>query len=384
MHTRCLGGRSRGNALTGAITKRIISTLLMNDALLKNLLQKLRSDIDLAKIHLSAGYYYHSLPFAVTDAVFSIGVRYEAVVRTVHHLARQAGWQVVYRPHGTPYPPTEEQHTMSELLAEFSKVTKSSDAFGNKGYANPASKMPILKADLVKRVAEVLVENEIETFDDFEAFADKQALDQTLCGLPALSSGVVIFYLRMLCGSDDYVKPDRHVHAFIRAASGDSTRVLSNVDAVSLIQAAARCLAAEVGLTHVTPRLLDHAIWRVQSQREPGRHVPNPVSTQPQHSAPQGKASNLHFGVAAALSRGPLSIDDFWPFCVRGGRTPAGLMFQVDELERLHIVSPRSKNKNYRIQKATVSAYLHQAQDVMFRRSHGWFSSVYDFACSQI
>jgi hypothetical protein len=347
--------------------------------LLQKLIASLRADVDLANSRLSVGYYYSSLPLAVTDAVFSIGVRYETVVNAVHHLARRAGW-AVYRPHGSPYLPAEQQHTMSELLGEFPKVAHAIEIFGNRGYANPAAAHPTLKAILVQRVASVLVANGIETFNDFAAFPNPSTLDGTLRALPSMSSGVVVFYLRMLCGYETEIKSDRHIHAFIRAASGESTLVLSNAEAVSLMQEAARSLAAEDGLRHVTPRLLDHAVWSVQRQvrgQKPKQALaPATLLTPPVGASDRGSGGHSGF-------RGVMSINDFWPFFVKSGVTPSGLEFSVDEQERLHIISPRSKNKNYKIGKVTVAKYLTQAHEVRFRRDHGWFCNVYDLALGQ-
>lgn len=354
--------------------------------LLHKLIAKLRSDIDLANVKLSAGYYYTSLPLAVTDAVFSIGVRYESVVNAVHHLARRAGWDV-YRPHGSPYLDPGQQHTISELLAEFPKVYDPTEVFGNRGYANPAATHPIPKAILVQRVAGVLAANGIETFNNFATYTDSRGLEETLRSLPSMSSGVVVSYLNMLCGSDDDIKPDRHIHSFIRAASGDNTLVLSNAEAVSLMQEAARYLAVADDLRHITPRLLDHAVWSVQRQRR-GPKVNRNGSLQgslPSQTALCAIAPSPATRTARAEGlQGSLQMHKFWPFCALGGTTPSGLKFRVDEQERLHITSPRSRNQNYKISKRTVEAYLEKLHEVRFRRDHGWFCNVADFALNQL
>lgn len=77
-------------------------------------------------------------------------------------------------------------------------------------------------------------------------------------------------------------------------------------------------------------------------------------------------------------------MNQFWPFCVHGGTTPFGLTFRVDEQERLHIISIGSKNQNYKIRKRTVEAYLEKLHDVRFRRDHGWFCNVAEFARHQL
>jgi hypothetical protein len=133
-------------------------------------------------------------------------------------------------------------------------------------------------------------------------------------------------------------------------------------------------------LRHVTPRLLDHAVWSVQRQvrgQKPKQALaPATLLTPPVGASDRGSGGHSGF-------RGVMSINDFWPFFVKSGVTPSGLEFSVDEQERLHIISPRSKNKNYKIGKVTVAKYLTQAHEVRFRRDHGWFCNVYDLALGQ-
>jgi hypothetical protein len=347
--------------------------------LLQKLIAKLRTDIDLPNAKLSAGYYYTSLPLAVTDAVFSVGVKYNTVVNAVHHLARRVGWNV-YRLHGSPHLDRREQHTISELLAEYSTVFDPTEIFGNRSYANPAAAIPIPKAILVQRMAEVLAANGIETFNDFIAYPNPQALDETLLSLPSMSSGVVVFYLRMLSGNDENIKPDRHIHSFIRIASGNSNLVLSNDEAINLMREAARYLA-------VTPRLLDHAVWSMQRLVR-GIRTNKKASTEENHPSTQNLFTRgfNHIDQATCSTgfQGSLKMDQFWQICLSGGTTPSGLVFYIDEQERLHIISPRSKNKNYKISRSTIEGYMEKLEDVHFRRDHGWFCNVADFALQKL
>lgn len=352
-------------------------------ALLPRLIAKARTELDLPHVKLSGGYYYQSLPLAVIDAVFSIGVRYESVVNAVHCFASRAGWRI-YRPHGSPYPEINEQRTMSEFLAEFTKLAPSehpATLFGNRSFANPASAMPIPKAELVRQVAVVLVSLGIERFADFQSFPEPRALDEALCTLPAMSSGVIVSYVRMLCGSEDDIKPDRHIHAFIRAASGNATLLLTNSEVISLMKAAALALASEQGLNHLTPRKLDHAVYNLQ--RQTGTRKPSPTNSQPREQS-FTKTVFLAPDPSFMGSQPTLLISDFWKFCQLGGVTHQGLSYCVDNQDRLHIVSPRSANKNYRISRDTVANYLKKAHDTKFRQNHGWFNSVYNKALREI
>ena len=188
----------------------------------------------------------------------------------------------------------------------------------------------------------------------------------------------------MLSGSEQDVKPDRHIMAFIRAAVGEDSLILTSSSAAKIIQDAAHILATESGFEHLTPRLVDHAIWSSQraatSRDRPRKCVSNPAeSNEEKGSGLEPQSPSLPKPSLQTVA-GHLEFDAFWDFYVKGGTTSNGLRFSVDDLNRLHIVSPRSANQNYKISKRKVLEYLPQAHDVQFRRNHGWFVSVYDFA----
>jgi hypothetical protein len=193
-----------------------------------------------------------------------------------------------------------------------------------------------------------------------------------------MSSGIVARYLRMLAGSEEEIKPDRMIHRYIRRASGDAGMVLTNEAAVELVRTAARILADE-GFAHITPRLLDHELWKLQ------RKIETPVSPSSANGrlGSREKSHSLKAVNSGHVARTSISLEEFWAFCERGGQTPSGLSFQLDDADRLHIISPRSVSKHYRISKGTVGTYLGKARDAKFRQNHGWFSRVFDMALSQ-
>ena len=266
---------------------------------------------------------------------------------------------------GTTLLSKSQQHTMSELLAEYC-VVDPTVLFENRAYINPKAKVRTSKADVVRLVATVLVENKIETFDDFAAFKYPDSLDTQLENLPGMKSGIAIDYLRMLCGEEHGVKADRHIHSFIGAAS-DTSKVVSNNEAVRLIQEAARLLAADEDLRHLTPRILDHAIWRVQRG--------NPKSRQNRPSVNLGSRPDTSSNFELSGVKSPLG---FWERCRLGGTTRSSLEYRIDDQDRLHIDTPRAKNKEYRIHRKTVDRYLVEMDRPLFRRDHSWFCSVYD------
>lgn len=234
---------------------------------MKNTVQKIAEHADkvlcLKFAELSPSYYYQSLPFCVVDAGFSIGTRYRQVENLVTHLSRVAGWKT-FRPRGTDFPAREDQNTISDLLKLFEKRNAPEEwLFNNRCYANPSSTSnPVRKAELVKRFAAVLKEAKIETFQDLKSCRDKEALSERLCQLPALSSGIVVRYFFMLAGDEGQVKPDRWILSFIKDCTGESPGA---DEAAELIQGACSILVKKY--PNLTPRLLDHEIWKYQRDK---------------------------------------------------------------------------------------------------------------------
>lgn len=223
------------------------------------LLRHIRRELDLQHAELPRAYYYQSLPFCFIDAVFSIGVRYEQVENVVSQVASAAGWKLFREP-ATLFPQQEEQVTVAEFVAMHdSHRSPEVTLYSNRCFSNPsANNNRISKADLVRKFAQVLVDHHVNCFQDL-ANNTPAKLENELRSLPSLSSGVAVRYFRMLAGDDDQVKPDRMIHRFITAAL---KRNVSNDEAVALIREAAKFLPDN--FPRITPRLLDHEIWRRQ------------------------------------------------------------------------------------------------------------------------
>ena len=105
----------------------------------------------------------------------------------------------------------------------------------------------------------MLKSEKIETFQDLTAYDNYEALDNLISCLPALKSKVAIRYFRMLAGDDQQVKPDRMILRFIADAIGKN---VDPDDAALLIQDA--CDILKRTFPTLTPRLLDHEIWKYQ------------------------------------------------------------------------------------------------------------------------
>ena len=221
-----------------------------------NILKKLvvaAKQLPLANAELSTGYYYSSLSLCVVDSIFSIGVRYAAVERVVarvvnHTKIERDRWRIFTDP------------LPLNLFVEVAKKADQATFYGN--LQRTSSRGGILKSEAVGLAAQSLIDTGILTLQDFQSCPDEKlkTAETAFLALKGQKSGISWLYLRMLAGDDGHVKPDRHIRRFIKEATGLE---VSSAEAVMLIQATSACL--KVDFPNMTPRLLDHAIWKARS-----------------------------------------------------------------------------------------------------------------------
>ena len=216
-----------------------------------------RKALDLQAAKLTDDYYYASLPLCVIDAVFSIGVRYESVRRTVRNWceAQDPKWELYGRPGKSP------PHQMDEFVALLSKHDSPSLAeslFKNR--QRTSTRSGILKAEAVFRFAKTLLEGCIMTLGDTEDDAKNERVRKKIEQIEGQKSGISFDYFLMLAGSDDFVKADRMICRFVSAALKRENVIPQQ--AKSLVKEAATQLKSD--FPHITPRLLDYAIWSHQ------------------------------------------------------------------------------------------------------------------------
>lgn len=217
--------------------------------------------LDINQLHLSDEYYYNSFPFAVIDAIFSIGVRYSSTRATVikycdyFNLKRIRDTEV--------FPQEDNQHTISELIANMCSVP---DFAGTilKNRQRTSSYNGILKAEAVLLWAKIFQKYDIETL---QCFNQKYSADveRELREVKGQHSGISVVYLKMLCGDDNCCKPDRHILRFISDCLNKS---VSLSEAVVCMENTCELLR-EVNAS-INMRLLDHAIWKYMSQSTGG------------------------------------------------------------------------------------------------------------------
>ena len=215
--------------------------------------------LPLSSARLGDEYYYQSLPLCVIDAVYSIAVRYEGVRNVVARYCSRFGLTRVRLSRGTT-PPINDQEPITAFCKKAEQIGH--DRMADTVFCNrqrTSTRNGILKAEAVFRFADVLRERGIECFQDIPNAASDTAFAKDIHAIPGQSSGISLNYFWMLAGSDDFIKPDRMVLAFIRSALG---RSVSSAEAQELLRQV--CQLLTVRYPRLTPRLLDHEVWKYQ------------------------------------------------------------------------------------------------------------------------
>ncbi|TDC41406.1 hypothetical protein [Micromonospora sp. KC213] len=207
--------------------------------------------------------YPDSLALCVLDAIWSIGVRYEAVKNVVSR----------YRECRRAEGGNADRDGASDLLQHV-RLAGGPDRFADRlRNQQRVSTRPgaVRKAEAVYQAAEALSEAGIETVKDLRTVAtgpDEARVKRAWLALPGQRSGVSWHYLLMLARLPG-VKPDRMICRFVARALGRDR--IAPAEAVTLVMQAAERL-------DVSPTALDHEIWRYERPVRRGRVTPGPVA----------------------------------------------------------------------------------------------------------
>ncbi|MFJ8030349.1 hypothetical protein [Streptomyces sp. NPDC096032] len=211
----------------------------------------------------------------VLDAVFSIMANYDR--HTVPTCQRYAAWAGIPTPlaYGTDLPVHDERQ-LRELATHIQTCGDAVFATqilqnSQRTWANPRAP---LKVVAVRRYAEILISNGIETLADANEILtepDKlKIVERDLATVSGHGSGARLAYLWMLLGNDRRIKPDRMVLRWLYAVL---KRAVCTSAAIRLITEAAVRLGC-------TPWELDHAIWEHQRRTSSyGRRRPDHPQT---------------------------------------------------------------------------------------------------------
>lgn len=196
---------------------------------------------------------YTSIPLAILDSVWSISVRYDAVLNVVsrYRLLRESvGGDA----------DTETTGTFVRVVDEIGGPEGLASAVQNRQRTSTSS--GILKAEAVYLEARILVEEGITLVGDLRATDDVQLrkIATRWSGeVPGQISGLSWDYFLMLCGLPG-VKSDRMVRRFVAEALNRTELDVSASHARELVVEAADRLAVDT-------RFIDYAIWQYQRAR---------------------------------------------------------------------------------------------------------------------
>lgn len=217
--------------------------------------------LPLHSAHLSDEYRYQSLPLCVIDAVFSIGVKYDSTRRVVIRYCEYTKQQRIRS--SAELPPLSKQESISSFCAR--PEQKDPDTMASSVYRNrqrTSARNGILKSDAALRFGEVLQRFGVEYLQDVRVVAESRTFTNDILSIPGQRSGISLQYFWMLAGSDEFIKPDRMVIRFLETALNRSVDL---VEATELLRSTSQLLSSEY--PNITPRLLDHEIWKYQRER---------------------------------------------------------------------------------------------------------------------
>jgi hypothetical protein len=215
--------------------------------------------LDLKNAKLSEEYYYKSLPLCVIDAVFSIGIRYTITRNVVKNFCTEMKIERL-RKYGSIYPSIENQFSIESLLNLYNQfsIDEITDSFFH-SRNRTSSKHGILKSEAVLHFATVLTKYEINYFQDLSLFIGNNEFENYIKEIPGQGSGISTSYFYMLAGEENFIKADRMIIRFIESCIH---RITAANEASRLITDALEILKEESPT--LTPRILDHEIWKYQ------------------------------------------------------------------------------------------------------------------------
>lgn len=205
-------------------------------------------------IELTDVDWYSNIPLSALDSVFSIGIRYEAVVNIIR---RTRGLLAEHKI-------AEDQLTTTQFLKITQPLYPEILTRDYYSYHRTSATNGILKTEALQHFLLVLQKYGVETLEDLSQIKDVESFEREIRNIKGQASGISLKYFYMLTGNEDLVKPDRMIQKFVN-------RFIFITDKNDEIQFLLRDVAKELSVlrnSHITPRYLDHIIWRYESGRD--------------------------------------------------------------------------------------------------------------------
>lgn len=216
-----------------------------------------RTHLNLDEDILDTEGYYNSLPLSVIDTIFSIGAKYESTELTVKRFCRYFGLK---RLSTVRYPEPSLQLSISDFLEYYDRFgigRLAEEVFQNR--QRTSTRNGILKADAVYRVSKLLHDYQVDYLQDVQRILGDPSFETAFQAIPGQTSGISLRYFHMLVGTEDFIKPDRMIARFLQAATH---RKMTTTEMHDILIGAVKLLSKDY--RGLTPRRLDHMIWRYQ------------------------------------------------------------------------------------------------------------------------
>lgn len=207
--------------------------------------------IALDRADLHDAFFPAHLSVAVIEAIFHSGLRPgEPPPPVAERYCRRFGL-VPRRPDPWAPPPAAEQEPLGDLVRRYDEtgVDGMAGTVFRSRRRSPGTR--ILKAENVVRAARALRRIGVDVLQDVPARRPAE-IDAALRPLPGIDEATVRALL-MYTGPEQFVLGDAHVRRFVASAIGE--RAVSPRKAETLVRNASHELI-------LSPRLLDHEIWR--------------------------------------------------------------------------------------------------------------------------
>lgn len=212
--------------------------------------------LDLRHAELSDEYFYQSLPLCIIDAIYSIRARYESTKLVIKRYCDYFGLQRI-RTNKLDIPPIEVQESVKAFLQKIYNL--GINKFTNEIFCNKQKTVGgILKSEAVFQFALILEKYETSYLQDISQIINDINFDKESRNIPGIGEAVIPYFF-MLSGSENLIKPDRMVLGFLKDILG---RGIHPLEAQKNLLEVNNILKSKY--PHITPRLLDHTIWKYQ------------------------------------------------------------------------------------------------------------------------
>lgn len=217
-----------------------------------------RNALDWANLDTYSRYEtYPSLPLIVLDAVFSINAKYDQVVKPL--IQRYCD----YFQKGFGVDPSISEQSVDQFVKIGRDITAECLAAEVlKNSQRTSTRGGILKTDAAIRFAEILLDFGVHQQADVDRVKDSDRFCRWIRTIPG--QDISLDYFLMMIGRDDLVKADRRVLAFLQDCLGHP---VVTSDAFRLLAKTTAELKRDY--EHLTPRVLDHMIWKYMDPQKP-------------------------------------------------------------------------------------------------------------------